>query len=235
MKKVLIALGTCDRFDYCEEHCLSKIFAQTYKDFDVLIVDNSEGINHEMELRSKFPHTKIVHLNRPPIFREATKQVRQFIVDYAVSNGYEFLFLVDIDFIIPLDTLEKLIKHDVDFVTAAIGYMHQAYSTCLVQNFESKSISKVPGFPVLKPIMWAQMKEPPLFMEIMACGLACALIKCQVLPGIKFRVSHKQMAFLEDLLFCADLQKRNVKLFLDKTIETIHVHVKIEERNWRKL
>ena len=230
MKKVLIAIGTCDRFAYCEDHCLSKIFAQTYKDYDLLVVDNSEDVDHFMGLKERYPHVNIIHKDRPPIFREATKQIRQFIVDYAVTKGYDYLFLVDIDFIIPEDTLEKLITHKCEFVTAAIGYMHQAHSTCLVQDYDSQKVSFVPIFPVLKPITWAEMKEPPFLQEILASGLAC-----RVLPGIKFRITHKQMAFMEDILFCADLKQMGVSLYVDKTIETIHAHTKMEERNWRRL
>ena len=235
MKKVLIGIGTCDNFDYIEEHCLSKVFAQTFEDFDILLVDNSEEIIHSMELRKKFPDTKIIHISRPNIWRDACKELRQYITDYAVFNGYEFLLFLDIDMIIQEDTLEKLISHDIDFVTAPVGYMHQAFSTCFVQDFDARRMGRVPYLPPLRPITWTMMKYEPYFMEILAVGLACALVKCSILNGIKFRVSHESKAFMEDILFCSDIKKKGIKLFLDKTLETIHAHCKNPERSFRRL
>ncbi len=235
MKRVLIGIGTFENFKYIEEHCLRKVFDQTFQDFDILLVDNSEDISHSLELKNTFPNTEIHHIKRPNIWRDACKEMRQYITDYAVFNGYEFLFFLDIDMIIQEDTLEKLISHDVDFVTAPVGYMHQPFSTCFLQDFDALRMSRVPFLPPLKPISWAMMKYEPYFMEIVAVGLACALVKCSILTGIKFRVSHESMAFMEDILFCSDIRKKGVKLFLDKTMETIHAHCKNPERNFRRL
>ena len=234
MKKVLIGIGTCSNFDYVEKHCLEKIFSQTYRDFDVLLVDNSKDIIHSMHLRHDFPEANVIHIKRPALFRDACKEIRQYIVDYAIYN-YEFLFFVDIDFILQEDTLAKLLHHNVDFVTAPIGYMHQAFSTCFLQDFEEKRSSKLPYLPPLKPITWTMMKHKPYFIEIIAVGLSCALVRCSILPGIKFRVTHKQKAIMEDFYFCSDIRKKGIKLFLDKTISTIHAHVKMPEREWRRL
>ncbi|KKM95055.1 hypothetical protein LCGC14_1192050 [marine sediment metagenome] len=236
MKKVLIGIGTCENFEYVEEHCLGKIFSQTYKDFDVLLVDNSEDIIHSMHLRSRWgSEAKIMHIDRAAIFRDACKEIRQYILDYALYNNYEFLFFVDIDIILEEDTLTKLISHNLDFVTAPIGYMYQTYSTCFVQDFEEKRSSKVPYLPPLKPITWTMMEYEPYFMEIIAVGLSCALVRCSILPGIKFKVTHQIQAMMEDFFFCSDIRKKGVKLFLDKTIHTIHAHVKMPERKWRRL
>ncbi len=235
MKKVLIGIGTCDHFDYIEGPCLKKVFDQTFQDFDILLVDNSEDVTHSLELKQKFPNINIIHINRPNIWRDACKEMRQYITDYAVYNGYEFLFFLDIDMLIQEDTLEKLISHDVDFVTAPIGYMHQDLSTCFLQDFDANRMSRIPSLPPLKAISWAMMKYEPMYMEIVAVGLACALVKCSILTGIKFRVSHDSMAFFEDIMFCSDIRKKGIKLFLDKNMETIHAHCKNPERGFRRL
>ena len=235
MKKVLIGIGTCTDYEYIEKHCIPKILAQTFKDFDILLVDNSEEPLHAMQLMKDFPQVKIEHIKRPVFFRDACKEVRQYIVDHAVYNCYEYLFFVDIDFLLEPDTLEKLMSHNVDFVTAPIGYMHRPETTCFLQNFEEKRCSQTPHLPPLKGLTWEEIKKAPDFMEIIACGLSCALLKCIHLPGIKFKVTHETTAFFEDLWFCADLIKQGVKIHMDSTINTIHAHVKIIERGWREL
>ena len=235
MKKVLIGIGTSNYFEYVEEHCLSKVFGQTFQDFDLLIVDTSEEMGHYLKLLRKYPYTKIIHIKRPALWRDTCKELRQAILDYAIYNGYEYLFFLDIDMIIQKDTLEKLMSHDVDFVTAPIGYMSQPFSTCFIQDFDARRMTRVPYLPPLKPITWTMMKYEPFFLEIVAVGLSCALIKCNILHGIKFKISHESMAFMEDILFCSDIRKKGIKLFLDKTLETIHVHTKNPERTWRRL
>lgn len=235
MKKVLIGIGTCTDYEYIEEFSLPKILAQTYKDFDLLLVDNSDDPLHSLKLLKDFPEARVEHINRPTFFRDACKEVRQYIIDYALFNGYEYLFFVDIDFLLEPDTLEKLISHNVDFVSAPIGYMHRPETTCFVQNYKEKRMSKVPFLPPLRGLSWTEIEGAPDFSEIVAAGLSCALVKCRILPGIKFRVTHEVQAFMEDILFCSDVKKRGFKIFLDSTIKTIHAHVQILERNWREL
>jgi len=233
--KILVGMGTCDMFKYAEEHVISKILAQTYSDFDFLITDNSEFRHYEAELKLRYPQAIIKHLSRPKYFRDAVGQVRKYITDYAVANGYDYLFFVDADFIIELDTLEKLLRHKTDFVTAVIGYLHQPNnftSLCLPSKDPSK-VSKIPGLPPLTAIKFSELDNPPSFQEIVACGLSCCLIDCRLLIGINFYVSHEHQAFLEDFIFCRDIQRKGFKLFVDKTIRPFHLHRMMPERNFR--
>jgi len=233
--KILIGMGTCDKFKYAEEHVIPKILAQTYSDFDFLIVDNSSFRHYEVELKLRYPQAKIIHLQRPKYFRDAVGQVRKYITDYAVANGYDYLFFVDADFIIEPDTLEKLLRHKADFVTAIIGYLHQQEnftSVCLKSNDTSK-ISKIPGLPPVTAIKFSELDDPPNFQQITCCGLSCCLIDCRTLIGINFYVSHQHMAFLEDFIFCRDIQRKGFKLFVDKTIRPFHLHRMMPERNFR--
>lgn len=233
--RVLIGIGTCDKFEYCEEHLLKSIFAQTYKDFDVLLVDNSSDRIYEMKLKANWPEVNIVHLIRPKFFRDAVGQARQFIMKYALSHGYEYLFFIDADHILEKDSLKKLISHDVDFISAQIGYLHKDWSTNFLPEPNPKKTAKIPGLPALRAITYEEMKEPPFFLEITACGLACVLIKTKVMLGMNFFVSHGSGPFLEDLVFCADLRKKGIKLHLDKTVKPFHLHVIMPERAFRKI
>ena len=233
MKKVLIGIGTCDNFSYVERNCLDKVFAQTYKNFDVLLVDNSKGKTHFMKLLSQFPKANVIHIDRAPYFRDALREVRQYIKDYAVNHGYEYLFFVDIDHLLQEDSLEKLIKHNKDFVTGAIGYLHRDDSTCFIRDFTIAKPSFVPGMYPCKCITWDEMKFPPFFTEIHGCGLSTCLIKTKVLFGMNFYVCHKQAAFMEDMIFCGDLHNKGVKLFLDKTVRPFHLHVMMSQRAFR--
>jgi len=233
--KILIGVGTCDKFSYCEDSVFNAILNQTNSDFELLIVDNSKEINYFAKLMSKFPTAKIKHLNRPKYFRDAVGQVRKYITDYAVFNGYDYLLFIDADFIIEPNTLKKLLSHNLDFVSAVIGYLHQKdnYTTLYVEDILSGRVSKIPGLPPIKPILYSELDTSPNIREITCSGLSCCLIKVRHLIGINFYVSHEQQAFLEDFIFCRDLKRKGIKLFADFTLRPMHLHVMMLERNNR--
>jgi len=233
MKKVLVGIGVCKKFDYVISKCLKTVFEQDYPNFDVLLMDNSRDELYHLKLRSQFPKAIIQHFKRPRYFRDALTQARERIKDFAITYGYEYLLFVDVDHILEANTISKLISHKKDFVTACIGYLHKDYSTCFVRDFKETKPSFVAGLSPCKPITYKEMEQPPFFKEIMCCGLACALVRVSLLIGIHFYNSHKQTAFMEDLIFCSDLKKNGIKLFLDKTVKPIHMHVMMADRVWR--
>lgn len=229
--KVLIGMDTCNKFAYAEEHVFKGIFSQTYKNYDFLVVDNSEDRTYEFNLKLKYPNAIIKHKQRPALFRLAVAQVRKYIIDFAVVNGYDYLFFVDADFIIKPDTLEKLLKHKADFATAVIGYLHNQDNKTTVCVGDPSRLSKVPGIPRLNALRWDEMDNPPFFMQITACGLSCCLVKTKFLINLDFYVSTNTKSFMEDFIFCRELRYRGAKLYLDKTLRPFHLHVQMLERD----
>lgn len=235
MKKVLIGIGTCERFAYCEEHVLGAAYNQSYKDFDILLLDNSKTTKYSTFLKAKYPWATVEHLsNRPALYRDALGQSRKGIVDYAVSHGYEYLFFLDADFIIEQNTLEKLMAHDVDFVTTVIGYMHHHLNktTCFLKAPPDVR-SKIPGLPGVKALLYSEVDSLPVLSEIEACGLSCAVIKAKFLPGINFYISHLNESFLEDMIFIRDIRRKGARIWLDRTLKPMHLHVGMPERQFR--
>jgi len=226
--KVLVGIGTCDKFSYIEKHCFDSIRKQTYKDFDVLIVDNSKGIFHYFDLVTKNTDFKVIHIKRARYFRDALAQVRKKIIDYAFFNKYDYLFFADVDHIFEPDTLKKLISHKKDFVSGLIGYLHKETCTIFKNGASSKRYNQY------EPYKWKDLEGSNKLIEIEGSGLACALIKTHFLLGIDFHVSHKRMGFGEDLLFCSDLKNKGAKLYCDTSVKPTHAHIFMPERLARK-
>ena len=236
MHKVLIGIGTCDKFAYCEKYVLEAAHNQTFKDFDVLILDNSKTSTYSAILQAKYPWATVKHLgSRPKYFRDATGQSRKAVVDYAVSHGYEYLFFLDADFIIKPNTLEKLMSHNVDFVTTVVGYMHHHLNetTCFIKNHDKNIRSKIPGLPGVKALLYPEVDSLPELSEIVFCGLSCALIKVKFLYGTAFYVSHLNQSFLEDVIFIRDIRRKGAHIWLDRTLKPMHLHVGMQERQFR--
>lgn len=231
--KVLVGVGTFSNFSYVEKHSIPRILEQTYDNFDLLIVDNSRDLAHTMTLKQQFPHAIVEHIPRPRYLRDAIREMRQYITKYAISHGYEYLLFVDVDHLLEKDTIEKLINHKKDYVTAVIGYLHQDYSTCYLRDYTETRPSYVPGMPPLKPIYYSEFEGKTELIEILGSGLACVLIKVRALLGIDFYVTHKQNAIMEDIILCADLRKKGLKLHCDPTVKPFHLHVKMAQRCFR--
>ena len=231
--KVLIGIGTFENFEYVEKHSIKKILDQTYKNFDVLIVDNSKDLKHMMNLRTQFPSVIVEHISRPRYLRDALREMRQFVSNYAISHGYDYLLFVDVDHLLEKNTLEKLISHKKDFVTAVIGYPHQDYSTCFIRDYKETRPSYVPAMPPLKALFYDVLEKETELIQILAAGLACALINVRVMMGINFYCTHRQAAMMEDMIFCADLNKKGIKLYCDPNVKPFHLHVKMAARNFR--
>jgi len=236
MKKVLIGIGTCDRFAYCEEHVLNAVFNQSYKNFDVLIIDNSAATKYSTLLQAKYPSVTVKHLTkRPAFYRDALGQSRKAVVDYTIAKGYEYLFFLDADFIIKQNTLKRLISHNVDFVSTVVGYMHHHLNetTCFIEDHNPNVRSKIPGMPGVKALLYSEVDFLPELSEIVFCGLSCALIKAKFLIGTNFYVSHLNQSFLEDVIFIRDIKRKGARIWLDRTLKPMHLHVGMPERQFR--
>lgn len=231
--KVLIGVGTCDKFAYCEEHVFKRVFEQDYPDFDVLILDNSKSLQYYNTLKINYPQADVVHINRPKFFRDALGEARNAIKNYAVANGYDYLFYVDADMVLEEDSLSRLMSHRKDFVTGLTCYHHDPNNKSTIFVGDPSRPSKVPGQTQLRALTHPEIQARVRLSEIEACGLSCCVIKTSCMVGMNFYVSHKEMAFLEDRLFCRDFKMKEGKIFFDKTVFPKHLNVFIPERTSR--
>ncbi len=231
--KVLIGIGTCDKFRYCEEPVLKAVFDQDYPDFDVLILDNSSSILYYTILKTKYPQADVVHISRPKYFRDALGESRNSVKNYAIANGYDYIFFVDADMVLRKDSLSKLMRHKKDFITGLTCYHHDPNNKTTIFKADYSRPSKVPGQVQLSAYTHTEIESLHTPIEIEACGLSCCLIKTPILIGMDFFISHKEMAFLEDRLLCRDLKMKGVKLFFDKTVFPKHLNIRIPDRTLR--
>ena len=199
----------------------------------MLILDNSATLAYSTSLKSKYPNADVVHINRPKIFRDALGEARNAVKNYAVSNGYDYLFFVDADMVLDTDSLSRLMSHGKEFVTGLTCYHHDPNNKSTIFKGDPTRPSKVPGQIQLCAYTHTEIEDLPRITEIEACGLSCCVIKTSVLIGMDFFISHKEMAFLEDRLFCRDVKAKGIKIFFDKTVFPKHLNIFIPDRTKR--
>jgi glycosyltransferase involved in cell wall biosynthesis len=153
--KVLIGAPTYKGMKYCHKEFYSRIKNLTYKNYNVLIVDNSEDDEYFKELK-KEKGIKVLKDNRK---EENKMQVlansRNLIIDYALENSFDYLLTMDPDVIPPKNIIEELLNCKKDIVSGLyfndyessgeMKYLPVAFQFITEEQF--KEILKTTKFP----------------------------------------------------------------------------------------
>jgi FkbM family methyltransferase len=145
-------------------------------------------------------------------------QIRNLISDWIV-NGYDYLFSVDSDISFNPDTLEKLLKHDVDVVSGL--YIQRKPGLHILELYEHNGHGGVSNIP------YEKIKGRGL-VEIASCGFGCVLVKSQVMKAIGYpqfkyhsAINHANTVS-EDVDFCRKALDKGFRLWADTTIQCRH-------------
>ncbi|MFH1456348.1 MAG: glycosyltransferase [archaeon] len=211
--KVLLGVSLCDRYDYCLDKFLDAVKKLDYDDFDLVIIDNSSSLDYCDKLKSL--GLNVVHVIPGDFVRGTLVKCRNYLRSKALSEGYDYLFTVDSDVILPSDVLTKLISHNKKVVC---GLYYSRY--------------KINGIMMTLPVLWKfdgenikfflpEEVEKGQLLKIRATGSGCMLIHKDILKDFEFRWDEKIMAF-DDVFFCEDLIKAGQDLYCDTSIKCFH-------------
>lgn len=138
-------------------------------------------------------------------------QVRNLIADWVIK-GYDYLFSVDHDVILPKDALTKLLSHDKD-LCAGVYRQRLEPQTLEIYDMSYRNIHDVNGD----------------LIQIGACGFGCTLVKKEVFTAIEYphfeyhpALDHKN-TFSEDLDFCKKANNLGFSLFADTSVLCGHI------------
>ena len=239
MKKVLIGCPTSETFDYCLDEFLNGIKSQTYKNHDLLIVDNSKTDNYLKKLKSlginaiKGPHKED--------YRERITLSRNMMVDKALEGNYDYLLSIDQDIVLPKDAIEKLMKFNKDIISGLYyGYfmingvkklLPLLYIGAKKEDFERlKREGNLPDNAksyedIKRNLNLDEVREEKL-MEIKYCGSGCLLIKTNVLKKIRFGLEKDNPTTTDDIFFCNRARENNIKIFAFTGVKCKHMILK---------
>jgi hypothetical protein len=149
---------------------------------------------------------------------------REFIAGEFVKGQCDFLMFIDSDMTFDARSIEFLLRHNKEFVTAKAFKRVKPYQPCFYTKFEY--INGVPNLEV--PIKYGEGLLP-----IEGSGLACALIKRSAFEKMQAPYFFPYPNIGEDLTFCLKLREVGVELFCDTTLQFGHLgHVEIFEHNF---
>lgn len=148
----------------------------------------------------------------------------------AVSEGFDWLLLVDGDVLLPKDALENLLEHDADVCMGWYLNRHAkggSMRTCLYgighgwNYYESQSLRDM-------------RDEGRYTLLVKGGGLGCCLIRVSLLESLKFpwfewkdvrydRNTGKVESRGEDIDFCIKCEQAGVPIYADTRVECGHL------------
>jgi hypothetical protein len=149
---------------------------------------------------------------------------REYIATEFLKSDCEFLMFIDSDMTFHPQSIDFLLRHNLEFVTAKAFKRVKPYQPCFYTKFDYKD-----GVPELEAP--AQYGEGLLPIE--GAGLACALIKRSAFEKIQPPYFFPLPNVGEDLTFCLKLKNAGVKMYCDTTLQFGHLgHTEIFEKDF---
>lgn len=154
---------------------------------------------------------------------------RQELVNAAIEQGFTHIFFMDSDMVPPADTITKLLAHDKDIVSGMAFKRNPPFEPCFYTDMQETE----QGLQLRICREW----EDGELKEVVACGLACCLIKLDVFK--KLMETDKKIFMPkddtgEDVVFCIKATEAGYKIYVDTTIDVGHVaSFESNSQHWR--
>lgn len=196
--------------------------AATYLNRDVrkILVASPHRLQNEKAVTNfhklQPPATFEVMLEEP--YGYSVPDARNFVVKKAIEEGFEYIFFVDDDLIIPVNSLVQLLHHDADIVG---GFYYRKYfpleSCGMFENSE--------GLPVA---FRGDMKIGEIIHNTLVLPSGCTLIKTEAFkrieePWYKTLSINGRPTITEDTYITQRLRELGFNIVTDTGIQCIHV------------
>ena len=200
---------------YCLDQLLQTLRGQNVPADLLFVVNNGESAYATL-LRSM--NVKVVEDPKPATTRiEKNLNGRAYLREYALRNGYDYLFFVDSDVMVPKQGLQLLLELNTDIACGAF-----------LSEFT------IDGKTVIAPVLFKDLGNGecqlhtyegtvvPKVMEIGAASLGCTLISRKALEAVPFRTFGKSQTGGEDMAFFVDARAKGFKAFVHTGIKCLH-------------
>jgi len=183
----------------------------------------------------------LLNLKVPPsmfarvVSGQAVDKARNYLVRIALEQGVTHLFFLDDDNPPPPETLGRLLQADKDIITVPILTRNEPYTPCIFKKVDISDKTKVPGYVHIEKIDTSGGDV----VQVDACGMACTLIKREVLEKLYPKYEGSPFAFTrdtidppvdgknkrdmsEDVVFCERAKKEGFTVWCDTAIRPKH-------------
>ena len=220
--RVLVGAPVCDLYEYCFDEFLDNIKNLTYRNYEILLVDNSKDVNFFNKI--KLLDVNVVRLPYIEKMRERVVKSHNVLREHALKNNYDYLLVLDQDIIPPRDVIERLISHKKEAISALYFGHHN------VLNEENRIVAFAWVF-MEREEHWGKvryLKENEMFgddlIEIAFAGMGCILLSRNILERIEFRYDTSIDAW-DDRWLGYDIHKQGFNFYLDSNVKCKHLYL----------
>ena len=149
-------------------------------------------------------------------------QARNRLAEKAIEGGYDKLFMIDADMVVPEDAIINLLNPDVPIVTGVARYKNDSGRAPIFKFTQDSTGSNA----------WKWSEIPPGRFEIQNGGVACAMIDVSIFHRISrpwFVWEERQDGTYcgEDIGFYEKLRRAGIKPLADGRVKCGHIGRKI--------
>ena len=223
--KVLVGCPTSSHKEYCLKKYADAVKDLTYKNYDILLVDNSKDESYAKKIKElglpviKTPYSEYA--------KDRVITARNLLRERALEGKYDYLFSLEQDVIPPKNIIEGLLRHKKEVVSGVVyHFFPKRKENKEAQEWIEKPMlaiksQKTPG--KLAFLSSDQIKDINAFIEVDYCSMGCLMISRKILEKVKFRYEEYKEANKEnpedvkwdDMCFCSDVQKLGKKIYAD--------------------
>ncbi|MBI2105459.1 hypothetical protein HYT56_01315 [Candidatus Woesearchaeota archaeon] len=222
MKKILVGCPTSDYHEYALQEYAEAVKKLTYKNYDLLLVDNSKEDSYIKKLKSLG-----LPVMKGPWHEESRERIinsRNILRQKFLDGNYDYFLSLEQDVIPPKDIIERLLQHKKRVVTGIyFNYINTKKGTELAPVVWSKINMETEERYFISP---SELNKG--LKRIAMSGLGCILIHKSVLEKMKFRY-EKQYPSFDDIFFGLDCRENKINIYADTNIICKHL---IKNRPW---
>jgi len=234
--KILVAAPIFDGMKYCIDKFVDRIKSLDYEDYDILLVDNSKTNLFYEEVKKKHD-VDVMYLSLDVPNMEKIIRSRNYILDYAVDESYDYILMMDCDVIPPANILSKLLSHEKEIVSGLYFGLFgptgkQKNDTVAWKIASDKEVAEInlrfPEFIKKHGIPRRHLTEEEVksgeLQEVIIPSAGCMLLSREVFKKIRYGlldVSGYETS--DDIFFCQKAREAGFKLYCDPSIKCEHL------------
>src|SRR3989344_3797127 len=223
--KILVGCPTSNYHEYALQQYADSIKKLTYKNKDVLLVDNSID-NVYFEKIKSFG----INVIKGPWFESARDRIiasRNILRQKVLDENYDYFLSLEQDVLPPENIIERLLSAKKKVISGI--YFHH-----MTKNNETRAL----------PVIWTKVEDHYRYVlksnelnkgikKVEITGLGCILIHNSVLKKIRFRYEKQYPAF-DDIYFGLDCKDNKINLYADTNLICKHL-IKNRPWDWSKI